>query len=287
MADPVVTPDPNAAGTPPAPPSPPWHQGKLDAELIGHAQNAGWKLDDPAELATSALKAHREAQKFIGVPPDQLLRLPKDATDEAAWKNVWSRLGVPKESSGYDLSAVKFADGTALDDGFAERIRNTAFSKNIPAAAASAFAQEVVNFMQEADKAEQTEREAAWQRAQAALKTDWGPNFDRNSAIAAKGAEAFGLTQDDINALKDHPSYPKLITSFLKVGMMNQEPGYVDASGRSPNQGIMSQEQAIARHEEIKRDAEFQKRLLNADPRAMRELEDVIRFKIGYHERAA
>lgn len=275
------------AGTETATTAAPWHQGKLDAEMIGHAQNAGWKVDDPAELAAAAVKAHHEARKFIGVPENQLLRLPKDATDEAGWKNVWNRLGVPKEAKDYDLSSVKFADGTALDDAFAEKIRQTAFSRNITKDAATAFAQEVVNFMQDADRAEQTERTAAWERTKAALETDWGPNFARNSAIAAQGAEAFGLNQADIDALREHPSYPKLINSFLKVGLMNKEPGFVDGGARPGGTGIASKEQAAARHSEMLRDTEFMKRLTAGDPKANRELEDVLRWKTGYHERAA
>lgn len=265
----------------------PWHQGKLDAELIGHAQNAGWKLDDPAELAASAVKAHREAQKYIGVPPDQIVKLPKDQNDEAGWNAVRQRLGMPKEAKEYDLSGVKFADGTEIEAAFADTMRGALHKAGVAKDSAPEVVRAVVNFMEEADRAEQTERTAAWERTKAALETDWGPNFARNSAIAAQGAEVFGLDQKDIEALKDHPSYPKLIKSFLKVGLMNKEPAFVDAAGRAANNGVMSREQAVARHAEMMTDGEFMKRLTNGDPKANRELEDVLRMKIGYHERAA
>jgi hypothetical protein len=50
------TPTPPAPPTPPAaarrPPTTPWYEGKLDAELIGHIENKGWKKDDPVAVAS-------------------------------------------------------------------------------------------------------------------------------------------------------------------------------------------------------------------------------------------
>src|SRR6266567_317094 len=72
----------------------PWYEG-IDTEILGHAQNKGWKLDDPKAAFSEATKAARELQKHFGVPADQLLRLPATTADEAGWKAVHSRLGVP------------------------------------------------------------------------------------------------------------------------------------------------------------------------------------------------
>src|SRR5437879_5504237 len=89
-----------------------WHQG-ADAETLGHIQNRGWQ-DKPAnEVALAAIKAHREAEKLIGVPADQLLRLPVSTADAEAWKPVWQKLGAPVDAAGYDFTPIKTAAGEA------------------------------------------------------------------------------------------------------------------------------------------------------------------------------
>jgi hypothetical protein len=107
----------------PAPPTTPWYEGKLDAELIGHIENKGWKKDDPGRVAIEATKQARELQKHFGVPPDQLIKLPKDTTDEAGWRAVRERLGAPKEAKDYDLTSVKHADGKDIDTALADTLR--------------------------------------------------------------------------------------------------------------------------------------------------------------------
>jgi hypothetical protein len=51
-----------------------WHTG-LDSELIGHATNRGWDKLDGKAAAQAALKAHRDAERHLGVPAEQVLRL--------------------------------------------------------------------------------------------------------------------------------------------------------------------------------------------------------------------
>src|SRR5258708_38450661 len=95
--------------------SKPWYTGVtgVDQEMVGHWTNRGWINKTAPEIAVEATKAAREAQAYVGVPAEQLVRLPKDPKDELGWKQVWQRFGVPKEAKEYDFTPVKFADGTA------------------------------------------------------------------------------------------------------------------------------------------------------------------------------
>src|SRR5512138_734393 len=70
----------------------PWYDG-LDGETIGHWDNKGWKKDDPKALATELTKAWKGLEKHFGAPADQILRLPKDAADDAGWSAVRQGLG--------------------------------------------------------------------------------------------------------------------------------------------------------------------------------------------------
>src|SRR5262245_39394754 len=132
--------------------APPWHAG-VDQELVGHWQNKGYNLDDPKNIAIEATKQARELQKHFGVPADQILRLP-NATDEAGWKTVHQRLGMPAEAKDYDFSAIKFADGTDLEAGFVDTMRTALHKAHVAKDAAPEVVKAVVKFLADADSAE-------------------------------------------------------------------------------------------------------------------------------------
>ena len=49
---------------------------------MGFLQQRGWDTKPANEVVFQAIKSYREAAAHIGVPPDQILRMPKDAADE-------------------------------------------------------------------------------------------------------------------------------------------------------------------------------------------------------------
>lgn len=273
----------------------PWYQGKLDPELIGHAQNSGWKLDDPAALAAEAVKAHREARKFIGVPEDQIIRLPKDLSDEAGWKGVWNRLGVPKDAKEYDFSGVKTADGSEIEQAFLDKIRATAFARNIPKEAAAAFAQEMVNFEESTTKAALAEKTAALEQERASLKKSWGPHEEANRFIANQARKALqqAMGVDDatmanaINSMENALGYAAVMKLFHTVGTKIGEDRFisgtsVDGTTRAP----MSKEQAKARHSELMADPAWRGRYLNGGAAERREMDAINRVITGVYEAA-
>ena len=73
----------------------PWYSTFTDKDLKGYAELNHWK--DPEAAARDA----REAQKLIGVPKEDLLRVPKDfgvaKPEEIA--AVYDRLGRPKTAA--------------------------------------------------------------------------------------------------------------------------------------------------------------------------------------------
>jgi hypothetical protein len=112
---PVGAPPPAAGTPPPASGDKPWYDG-AGAEDVGYFQNRGWDKVDAKTAAINAAKAHREAEKLIGAPAAELVRLPKDPNDAAGWAAVRSRLGVPADEKGYNFADVKHADGSALTE---------------------------------------------------------------------------------------------------------------------------------------------------------------------------
>lgn len=262
----------------------PWYDGKADAETTGYWQNKGWKADDPVTIALEATKAAREAQKFVGVPADQLIRLPKDAKDEAGWNAVWGRLGKPKEAKEYDFSAVKRADGTAIDEAFAETIRQTAFANHVPKDAATAFAQSVVKHLEGSEVSKAAELASKVGEQKANLAKSWGPKAEENLLTAKQGARRLGVSPEEIAALEKTVGYDKVMEMFRKIGAGTSEDSFVE--GKAPG-SAKTAESAQARLNELMADPAWGARLTKGDAEAKREFNALTEQITGISANAA
>ncbi|MGD9878910.1 MAG: hypothetical protein AB7F22_07875 [Reyranella sp.] len=254
-----------------------WTEG-LDTELVGHAQNRGWATLDPGAAAQAALKAHREAEKLIGVPAEQIIRLPKPE-DTAAWEGVHQRLGKPKEAKEYDFADVKFADGTVPDQGFVDAIRNAAFTNNLSKPAAKELAKAVVKYMDAEDATEKTTREGELAAEKTKLRDSWGKNYDAFQVVAKRTAEALGITEQQITALEGTVGYAAVMSMMHTIGTKIGEDSFIQ---KGPNgTGAMSKEQAVARKNDLQNDADWRTRYLNGGVKEKQEMEALIRIIAG------
>lgn len=271
MAEPAPAPAPAAAPAPAPAANQPWFQG-ADAETIGVLQTKGWDKKQPNEAALEAVRAYREAEKFVGIPTAQLLRFPKDAADEAGWTAVHTRLGRPADAKGYDLSTVKRADGTALDEASAEFYRTLAFKQNMPKDAAPALVAELVKREESAAASAAVERTAKLAEEKAKLATNWGPQAIPNMEIAKRGAALLGLTPEEVGALEGVVGYAKTMEAMRRIGVLGKEDTYFTSTGKSGD-GIMTREQAVARRSELMADKAWVKSYLDGDAAKNREMQ--------------
>jgi hypothetical protein len=207
----------------------PWYEGKLDADTIGHVQHKGWDKD-LITAAIEASKAHRLAEKALGGPSEQLIRLPKDAKDEVGWNSVWNRLGKPADPKGYDFSVVKLADGTAIDASFADAIRKTAFENHIPKDAATAFARAVIKHAEATDATEALDAKTKWDAGVARIKENWGPNFNANTLQAMEGARKLGISQELYDTMAKAAGVDVVAELFRKIGSGISEHKFVEGN---------------------------------------------------------
>src|SRR5690348_6948209 len=72
----------------------PWYHGVADVtpEFIGTWQNAGLDKKTPVEAAVVMTKRFMDTQAKLGVPANELVRWPKDASDEQGWQALRTRL---------------------------------------------------------------------------------------------------------------------------------------------------------------------------------------------------
>ncbi len=261
MSDPATPPAADPAATPPAADpaaNKPWYDG-ADAEAVGYLQNRGWADKTPAEVALLASAAHRQAEKFIGVPADQIARVPTDPADEAGWKALWTKLGAPGDATKYDLSAVKLSDGTDVGDDFRDFIRSkVALPNNMPPQMAAAVAKAVTAYVEDKVKAGSADQAAARIKGEEALAQNWGANKAANEFVANQGIAKSGLTPAVVDAMKA-ADYANAMETFRKIGSMAGEDRFVNNANPAVP-GVMTREAAIARKGELMADQDWAKK---------------------------
>jgi hypothetical protein len=248
-----------------------WHKG-ADAETLGFLQQRGWDSKPANEAAFEAIKSYREAAKHIGAPPEQILRMPKDAADEAGWAALRSRLGVPSSVEGYDLASVaKRADGTEVSADLLAFARSAALASNLPATDAARFATELIKFEDGRTNAASAEKTAKLAEATAALKANWSTNYEANLFIAKGAAAALGATPEQVAALEGVVGYDKVMEMFRLVGTKIGEDKFVN-SLNSNLPGVMTVEQASSQKSELMADKAWVDSYLAGDAAKIRQM---------------
>lgn len=271
MADPIVTPP-----APITPPPAPWYEGKADAETVGHWNNKGWDAKDPIAVALAATQAHRQAERSLGVPSDRLIRMPADIKDEAGWKEVWTKLGMPADPKDYDLSTVK-------DTRLADVLRATAAQSRLPKEAATAVATAIVKHLDSIESERTAVATSKLAQEQALLKQNWADKFDFNHLKAMEGARRLGITPEAVKALEGQIGYAAVMDAMRKIGAVSSEDVFVSGG----NTGATTQLGAQSRLAELTRDPAWSARLLKGDPEARREFDSLSRLATGVTEMAA
>jgi hypothetical protein len=247
----------------------PWHQG-VEPEVLGHWQNKGIKLDSPRDVAIEMTKAARAAQAHIGAPPELIVRLPKDASDEAGWKTVYGRLGVPNDAKEYDFSAIKRANGKEVDAPLADALRPAMLNARVPKDRAGEVVAAVVKHLDGVEAEATAQKTAKLAEEKTALSKNWGPNEAANKFIASQAAQKLGITPETVAALEGVIGYSAIMEMFHKIGRSIGEDKYVN--GEQPNSGIMSRDQAVARKAELMADKAWVARKVAGDAAANREM---------------
>lgn len=254
--------DPNAAGG-----QKPWFDG-APPEIVAHLQTHGWDKKSEKEAALAAAQSHFAAQKIIGVPADQLVRIPKDANDADGWSKVYEKLGVPKE---YKIEGVKFKDGTPLDQETTDFVVGLAKDMHLTQNAALDLAQRIAKSMDAAEEAEIAETTAKKQADTDALKKDWGANWDANLFVAQRAAQSLGVTAEQLEAAQNMLGYGKVMEMFRGLAAKLGEDKLIMNGGNGGNV-TMTPAMANQRKAELLSDPAWSQRYTNGGKKELAEM---------------
>lgn len=251
----------------------PWYGDKVDEVTRGFWQNKGLDPNDPVAVANGVTKMYREVERFVGAPPDEMIRIPKPNAAESDIRAYWNRIGVPAEAKDYDLSAVKLTDGGELDRGFVDMFRAAAHSARVPKDQATPMLTALVKHMEANDAAELADKTATVKAEQELLDKNWGTNKTYNMAIAQRALDdmgkAAGLTPEQTKKAWDALSTVGGLGASYAMEMlrmigakMGEAPFVPSQPGQGGNDQVMSKAQALAEIESLKADKGFYKQLV-------------------------
>lgn len=236
-AAPAASPAAAPAAAPAATPDYKWAGDETAQQL---AQKKGWA--QPGD----AIKSYTELEGLLG---GEKLPLPKSPDDKAGWDRVYTALGRPDVATP-EAYGIKLPEG--VDPSYANGMAKIAHENGVSAKAMQALAKANDDAAAAMTAATQAETTARIDGEIAAVKDNWGNNFNTNSEIARRGADSLGLTKVELDALEESPKFghKKLMDMLLKVGQAGSE-----ASFKNPGGGgftPVTKESAKARLAEIK-----------------------------------
>jgi hypothetical protein len=223
--------------------SPAWLGGVQDAELREFIQNKGW--NDPGEMA----QGYRNLEKLVG---GEKVPLPKGDTDNEGWDRVYKALGRPAKPEDYQLPDLESAQAYhKLGLTGRQATGLSAWQDTLQAA-----------------REQKAKEETASQRAQqlAAVRKEWGVEFDENVRLGKRAVREFGL-ENSVEKLEAALGSGDLLKLTAKLGRGLKEDSF--AGGSVPAAGL-TKEGAKEELALLQRDKAFATRYLAGEADAVR-----------------
>lgn len=256
-----------------------------------------YDVSDPTKLVDVVTRNYQNAEKFLGAPADELLRIPKPNAETAEITNFWNRIGVPKEAKDYDFSAIKMADGSDVDPAFVDTMRASLHANRVPKDFAGNVVKDVIKYLEQNDKTEAETVTAEAQRQNQELDKNWGNRKAYNMTVAKDAldrvGQAAGLTQEQINQGWDALSKVGGIGASYALEMLRiigsrmGEAPFVNSTNPPGDRNAVSKEDAKAQLDELKRDQAFMNRYLSGDVDANRRMRNLHQIMTGVQTTAA
>lgn len=244
---------------PPAPaPDFDWSKQGLETEALGYVQTKGWK--NPVGV----IESYRNLEKLTGVPPEQIIKLPKGDTPEE-WGPVWDRLGRPKDAKGYEIPTPK----EGADEKFVEWAKTTFHEVGLPARLAKSLAEKWNAYTQTQTAQAKESYETTIAAETQALKKEWGADHEKNITSARRAAKEFGLDANAIDRLESALGFAGLMKLMHKIGSkLGTDDSFIGADTKNPGFNGMSASAAKAQIDALKADKAFSAKYIAGDVEA-------------------
>ena len=234
----------------------------LPDPVKGFAVNKGWK--EPGQ----SVQSYIELERMVGADKaGRTVLLPgENATPEelAAFRG---KLGVPTDATGYEI---------ALPDGFPDpefgKLGGGLLHKHgIPKANGEAFMADVIAQVQQGETDRAAAEQVEFAKQETALKTKWGPDYDKNTEIARRGMAKAGFSPELIDQIEAKAGFAGVMEAMHKLGMQLGEGNFVDDDASGGGGFGKSLDHLVAKRLALYSDAAWAARYHANDPAARNE----------------
>lgn len=248
-------PAPDGGATPPEGGNEPWYAGVQDDDLRVWASQKGWT--DPEV----ALKSHRELERLMGGPRDELVRIPTTGLDLEN-REVLERLGAPKEATGYEFN---LPEGVELDENRANWARDLFHKAGLTPAQAHILATADAELQAQQVAAAQKAIEEGANLGEQKLRNEWGNGYDNRIKMGERAVKALGLSGEMVDALEAAIGYEATIRWASNIGAKLGEDTFTVGDPQTGGDNVrgFTPDQARARLDERMKDPEFSKALFD------------------------
>ena len=212
-----------------------------DDDTKAYIQNKGF--DDPKKI----LDSYRNLEKFVGVPEDQVFRVPK--TDEDL-QDMYNKLGRPSDIAEYgvendELGASKWFYQAGLNKMQAQQLMEnyTKAVQEYQAAQEEAFSVQSRNEMEE-------------------LQKEWGNKYNENLEKAKIASLQFDIDSEMIDKMERAIGTKNVVSLLSKIGTGLGEAKFVDGAGVS---NTSTKEGALREIERLQKDKEWSAGYISGD----------------------
>lgn len=236
----------------------------LTDEDIGYLQSS--KYDSWAGV----IKALKDTKAYVGMDKNELVRIPRpDKDGNVDYTEVFKTLGRPEDAAGYGLPDTEFAKAIAPE------LHKLGITKK----QAEALTSFLDTYNTSAGRAAQERYTAQQAKERDELEKEWGADFgarDQSVGEYVRNLASMGFTADDFNNLQAAMGYGKAMKLFY--AMAGSGNGIKNLSGY--NSGAETPEIAAHKIKELNSDPEFIKKIAARDPKAVEEMNRLVRLSM-------
>ena len=216
----------------------------LDATTTDAGVDTSQQTDTTTQTATtqSLLGGNQQAmtqqQTQTESPPEPFLKEIPGADDKEAWSSLYAKLGRPESADGYELPVPEGDTGE-----FAKTASQWMHEAGLSKQQAQAIGSKWNEFQAAQVKAHQESIQKQAETDMAAMKQQWGAEFDANSAVVRSAVNTFA-PPEFVEMLTNSGliNNPVITNMFLKIGKAIGE----DRAVESPKSPSQSGEQSLA-----------------------------------------
>lgn len=247
--------------------APEWLKG-ADETLIGYVQNKGWT--EPRQV----LDGYRNLEKLLGADKaGNAVIIPKSDADPKEWAAVFDKLGRPTGPDGYKVE---------LPQGGDKAVHEASMAKFHELGLTKAQGEQLANWYNglvgESTKAQEAQKQAAFQADDQAIRQEWGQAFTKNLAQAQAAARGLGLDAPTIDKLSDALGHKATMQLLQKIGGRMGEDTFASGDTLASFGNALTPGQAKAQIQALMGDRDFANKYINGDTGARAKMESLHRF---------